>query len=364
MLIAWRAGKLIDASGADREPDYQCPACHQRVVLHRGRVVPPYFAHQTLGDCAVATEGESSQHVLGKRQLATFFTAWGVPTLEKILPTIDQRADCWLDRGDRQPVALEFQCSPIGRDQVAARTTGYQGMAVFPCWILGERYQRQHLNWGLVDRFAWRMPGWGLCLLFWDVSQQRLRLDHHLQQTAVGEIVATTSWLTAVDDLRQPRQPAPQPPVDLTTYRRKLTLDLLHGNTGLRLIQEALYLLGKNLSGFPPVLGTTRGYLPVFGRGPILWRVVVGAWIFSRQIQWTVSALWQLACEGLALVGGHCAGGIRFSGRAALRLALNDLLADLVTVHYLQRTATGWQVAVKPTWSQDGRKWLENNERK
>ncbi|WP_261810271.1 competence protein CoiA [Levilactobacillus humaensis] len=364
MLIAWRAGKLIDASGADRQPDYQCPACHHRVVLHRGRVVPPYFAHHTLGDCAVATEGESRQHVSGKRQLAAFFAPWGVGTLEKILPEIDQRADCWLDRGDHQPVAIEFQCSPISRDQVAARTAGYQNIGVFPCWILGERYQKQHLNWDLIDRFAWKMPGWGLCLLFWDVSRRQLRLDHHLRQMATGKITATTSWLTRIDELRRPQQASRLLPVDLPAYRQRLTLDLLRGNTGLRDLQEALYLLRKNLPGFSPIFGTMRAYLPIFGRGPILWRIVVGTWIFSRQSSWQVPALWELAREGLTLVGGHVEGGIRFVAESPLRLALVDLLTDLVAGHYLRRTSRGWQVLAIPAWSRDGHEWLENNERK
>ncbi|WP_125572693.1 competence protein CoiA [Levilactobacillus huananensis] len=364
MLIAWLAGRLIDASGADRHPGYQCPACHERVVLHHGRVVPPYFAHHTLGDCVVATEGESAQHICGKRQLATFFAPWGVGRLEKILPEIDQRADCWLDRHDHQPVAIEFQCSPIGRDQVAVRTAGYQKIKVFPCWILGERYHRQQLNWGLVDRFAWEMPGWGLCLLFWDVNRQRLRLDHHLQQMATGKIMATTNWLTAIDDLRRPQPASRLPSISLPAYRQRLTLDLLRGNTGLRDLQETLYRLGKNLPGFPQVFGTTRSYLPIFGRGPIPWRIVVGVWIFSRKTQWTVPELWQLAQEGLVLVGGHSEGGIRFAGEKTLRLALADLVTDLATGHYLQRTETGWQILVIPAWARDGHEWLENNERK
>lgn len=196
MLIAAHMSGLIDASEATRGLDYRCPACQQPVVLHHGSQIPPYFAHHPQTPCHLAGEGETRQHLLGKRQLATFFSDWGPVTLERILPAIQQRADGWLDLP--HPIALEFQCSPISRTAVAQRTAGYQCLGCYPFWLLGSRYAQQKLNWRLIERFACWLTGWDLCLLFWEVDRRRLRVAHHLRQTATGAYINETAWVTTL----------------------------------------------------------------------------------------------------------------------------------------------------------------------
>jgi len=364
MLLAETHKRLVDAQNADRQTTYTCPACHERVRLHRGSQVSPYFAHLPRTACQSFSEGETAEHVAGKRQLAAFFRPWGPTTLERSLPRIGQRADVWVARdGGAQPVAVELQCSPLARDRVAARTAGYQRLGVYPLWLLGRRYAQQKLNWSLIDRFACWLPQWGLCLLFWDARRQGLRIRHHLQQDAAGRY---TGWAVTVTSLAAflageiPR--IGQGGLDLRRLRRQWAKDLLHGAAYLRPIQEQLYYTHHHLAGFPLALATTRLTAPVFGQGLLLWRIVLGAWLFAAGPSVTPPQLAALGRRAFNLVGGHRR-GVRFTADRAVQAAQVSLLTDLVAGGYLQVTATGWVVLRQPTWAADYGSWLKNNEK-
>ncbi|MFC6260765.1 competence protein CoiA [Levilactobacillus fujinensis] len=363
MLIALENQKLVDAEDAARRHDYLCPACQQAVVLHHGTRVQPYFAHKSLGDCGVASEGETQQHVLGKRQLAKFFSDWGVVTLEKVLPEIQQRADCWINRA--HPVAVEFQCSPISTEQVAQRTAGYRRLGSYPCWLLGERFGRQKIGWSLIDRFASPLRGWGLCLLFWDVGRQQVRVVHHLYQDATGTYSYWQSWVANLTELEAGNQRQLWvPPINVRQFRRDLDQRLLRAAPALRPLQEILYLQGHHLAGFPAVFVTQHVTLPIFGQGLLVWRAVVGAWVFSlRGEVLTPETLRRLAEEGLRLIGGHLQAG-RFDGTAGLVRAQRDFMVDLDAAGAVSRVKTGWQINVEPQWAADYTAWLENDEKK
>ncbi|KRK89716.1 competence protein [Levilactobacillus koreensis JCM 16448] len=363
MLIALVEQKLVDAKDAARCDDYCCPACQQTVILHHGTRVQPYFAHKSLGDCAVATEGETQQHVVGKRQLAKFFRGWGPVTLEKILPEIQQRADCWVARA--HPVAVEFQCSPINAEQVAQRTAGYRQLGVYPCWLLGERFGRQKIGWSLIDRFASPLRGWGLCLLFWDVGRQQIRLVHHLYQDATGTYGFWQSWVSSLAELEAGNQRRLWvPPINVRQFRRDLDQKLLRATPALRPLQETLYLHGHHLAGFPAAFVTQHVTLPLFGQGLLVWRAIVGAWIFSlRGEVLTPATLGRLAEEGFALIGGHLQAG-RFSGTAELARAQRDFMADLTVAGAVIKVKDGWQINAEPQWATDYTTWLKNDEKK
>ncbi|MFD1455906.1 competence protein CoiA [Levilactobacillus lanxiensis] len=361
MLIAAREKQLVDAKNAGRGRSYVCPACQQQVVLHHGTRVQPYFAHRPQSPCTVKGEGETAQHVLGKRQLAEFFAPWGAITLERILPSIAQRADCWIAHQPR-PIALEFQCSPINRDEVAERTRGYQGLGVYPLWLLGSRFAKQKLGWHLIDRFASWLNGWGLCLLFWDVDRHQLRVDHHICQAITGEYQCQSVWLTNVTDLSagsQRRLWWAQP--NLARFRWELDRDLHRSSTALKPLQTAVYLTGHHLAGFPQVLATVTVTAPIFGRGLLLWRIILAAWLFERSNVLT-DTLERLAWTAFQLVGGEVT-AVRFTGQTAYLTAIDDLLADLTQADLIKRTTTGWQVISEPHWDADYTAWLENDEK-
>ncbi|MGX6429280.1 competence protein CoiA [Levilactobacillus yonginensis] len=350
MLIAELENQLVDARNVERGRPFVCPGCHLPVRLRRGSRVQPYFAHLPGALCPLQNEAESQQHVQGKRQLMTFFAAWGQPELERILPKIQQRADVWLAR--KQPIALEFQCSPISRAEVASRTAGYRQLGVYPMWLLGKRYAKQRLTWRTLDRFASWLPGWGLCLLFWDVETCLLRVDHHLCQAATGQLSWGTSYLQDVTDLQSRSGvylATPRP--NLLAFRRQLTADLQRESAGLRDVQEAVYLTGHHLAGFPEELTTMAVTPPGFGKGLLLWRVVMTAWLFQTK-QFDTQEVRRLSRAALILIGGQLQ-AIRFNVAPALQRAETALLQDWVRLGKLERRSQGWQVIGQPQWTAD-----------
>ena len=351
MLIALLKGKLIDAAYAKRLQDYCCPACRQRVTLHHGTRVQPYFAHRPRAACTILGEGETQQHLMGKRQLMAFFDSWGTVSLERILPDIQQRADCWVERKGQRPVAIEFQCSPIMTRQVAWRTRGYQKLNVYPFWVLGSRYSKQKLGWSLIERFATWLRGWGLCLLFWDVQRQRMRIDHHLYQDALGNYHRRTTWLLNIDELIAGNQvPLPKLVLDYPKWRSQLARDLHTKRPAVLAIQEALYATGHHVLDVPNFLMTTTVTLPVFGQGLLLWRALVMAQLFALPVlRITGTTIDSLAVKSFKTVGGHQR-AVWFSADKALHKAQCSLLVDLVALGYLRPIDENWQICRRPKW--------------
>ncbi len=351
MLMALLKGKLIDAVGAKRLQGYICPACQQRVILHHGTRVQPYFAHCSKEVCTIIGEGETQQHLIGKRQLLIFFDAWGTVSLERILPDIQQRADCWVERDGKNPIAVEFQCSPIMTGQVLGRTRGYQKLGVYPFWILGERYSKQKLGWSLIERFATRLRGWGLCLLFWDIQRQRMRIDHHLYQDALGNYHGRTAWLLNIEELVAGNQlPLPKLVLDYPKWRSRLARDLQTKRPAVLAIQEVLYPTGHHVLDVPNFLMTTTVTLPVFGQGLLLWRALVMAQLFALPVlRITGATMNVLVVKSFKTVGGHQQ-AVWFSADEALLKARYRLLADLVALGYLRPIGENWQICRQPKW--------------
>ncbi|MFD1548478.1 competence protein CoiA [Levilactobacillus fuyuanensis] len=352
MLIALLKGKLIDAAYAERLQDYCCPTCQQRVTLHHGTHVQPYFAHRPREACTIFSEGETQQHLRGKRQLMTFFESWGVVSLERILPDIQQRADCWVEREKKCPIAIEFQCSPIMTSQVLGRTRGYQKLKVYPFWILGSRYGKQKLGWSLIERFATRLRGWGLCLLFWDVQRQRMRIDHHLYQDALGNYHRRTTWLLNIGELVAGNQlPLPKLVLDYPQWRSRLARDLQTKRPAVLAIQEVLYPTGHHILDVPDFLMTTTITLPVFGQGLLLWRALMMAQLFALPVLRITGATMDfLVVRSFKTVGGHQQ-AVWFSADEALLKARRSLLADLMGLGYLRPIEENWQICRRPKWA-------------
>lgn len=351
VLIALRQGKLIDAAFAERRGDYCCPACRQHVSLRHGTQVQPYFAHRAKATCTIFSEGETAQHLAGKRQLLAFFAPWGRVSLEHVLPTIQQRADGWIARPTGKAIAIEFQCSPITTKQVLHRTRGYQKLGVYPFWILGQRYSKQKLGWSLIERFATRLRGWGLCLLFWDVQRQRMRIDHHLYQDALGGYHGRTVWLANVADLAAGNwQRLPKLELDYPAWRSRLARDLHLKNAAVLAIQERLYPAGHHVLDVPTALTTSAVTPPVFGQGLLLWRALVASQLL-KQPATTISLanFKEVADKSFQIVGGHRR-AVWFTAEHALEMAKRRLARDLVASGYLRVTDDGWQVVKQLRW--------------
>ena len=71
-------GRLTHAIDARRENGYFCPACGQKLILKRGKIKTPHFAHKPESKCS----GETIKHQVGKLRIADAIANWKVGITE------------------------------------------------------------------------------------------------------------------------------------------------------------------------------------------------------------------------------------------------------------------------------------------
>lgn len=114
-----------------------CPQCKEALILKIGQIKIPHFAHQKNSQCdALFSEGESATHLLGKKQLFSFFQQRQLAVeLEPFLHKLRQRPDLLVTKNNRH-YAIEFQCSRLTSELYAERTKGYEMHNIVPVWLL------------------------------------------------------------------------------------------------------------------------------------------------------------------------------------------------------------------------------------
>lgn len=148
MLMALNEkNKLIQAhKKLKRKKDYYCPACNEKVYLKIGEIIQPHFAHFKKNQCEVFSEGETEEHLKGKKLLAEAFKEINKQKkldlrieIEAYLPKLKQRPDLLVCTEDEK-YAIEFQCSSISIEDVLRRTKGYQKYGYQVIWVLGSKF--------------------------------------------------------------------------------------------------------------------------------------------------------------------------------------------------------------------------------
>ena len=120
-----------------RSSRFYCPHCTHPLHLKVGDIVIPHFAHHRDATCtATFSEGETKEHLLGKRNLYEFFKNRVTEIqLEPFIKELSQRPDLLVTQGtDRY--AIEFQCSAIPIPLKTSRSAGYVSEGIIPLWIL------------------------------------------------------------------------------------------------------------------------------------------------------------------------------------------------------------------------------------
>ena len=129
----------------DKKEDQQtyfCPGCHERVFLKSGKIIQAHFAHFTHSSCSLFSEGETQEHLAGKKLLFEWFSNESIPCqLEAYLPELKQRPDLLIWPDEDHPVAIEFQCSSLPIEKMLERTAGYQKNGYEVLWIAGSKFQ-------------------------------------------------------------------------------------------------------------------------------------------------------------------------------------------------------------------------------
>ncbi|MBS9335369.1 competence protein [Fructobacillus sp. M1-13] len=140
------------AEKAKKNEIYLCPGCRGPVRLKHGGEKVAHFAHVSKKDCVGFSEGESADHLAGKLAIYAYFKEKVPIQIEPVLAAIDQRPDLLVGRPGNQ-VAIEYQCSPISKADLAKRNAGYARVGIRVWWILGPNYYRKHLSTATICRF-------------------------------------------------------------------------------------------------------------------------------------------------------------------------------------------------------------------
>lgn len=172
MLLAQsKDGSYIDAALLAKKkkrerPRLHCPGCQSPVLLKAGEQKIAHFAHCKGTTCQTYSEGETVEHLQGKRLLLQFVSS---ATIEAYLPELKQRPDLLADKR-----ALEFQCSPLPFSRFQERTLGYIQAQYQPIWILGSKLQPKR-HWTHFQKACCQLNSATTFYSFGlDVSQEKL----------------------------------------------------------------------------------------------------------------------------------------------------------------------------------------------
>lgn len=140
------------AEKAKKNEIYLCPSCRGPVRLKQGEEKIAHFAHVSNKDCQGFSEGESPEHLAGKLALYRYFLGKVPVQVEPVLQSIDQLPDLLVGRPGNQ-VAIEYQCSPLSKADLASRNAGYARFGIRVWWLLGPNYYKKHLSVATICRF-------------------------------------------------------------------------------------------------------------------------------------------------------------------------------------------------------------------
>ena len=254
MLIAKnQEGNLVSAleTSLQRKEPYSCPGCQGVVLLRRGQVMCPHFAHKSLQDCQFFSENESAQHLSLKAALYKSLVNHGEKvSIEKVLSEMGQIADLFV--GDS--LALEVQCSRLSQQRLRERTRAYHQAGYEVRWLLGEELW---LNGRLTDLqrdFLYFTAKIGFHLWELDWKREEIRLKYLIYEDIFGRVYYLTKTWSLTENLmtvlRFPYQ-VEKGETYKVTQRKKVShviqRELVGKNPRWLRRQEEAYLKGMNL---------------------------------------------------------------------------------------------------------------------
>lgn len=270
----------VRAETARRSQDYHCPQCHAPVILKRGTTMIAHFAHQPSFDCASFSEGETAEHLQGKRQLAAWFARSGYRVqLEAPLPALHQRPDVLVFGVNQQPLAIEFQCAPLSVQRLAARTTGYREHGYRVWWLLGHPYAKGVTRHGKAIKFLQFAQNWGYYIPIWDVTCGRLTLHYQLANVDFKPLRSRQIQFTSRVAVQRvwcwhPSAHAIIPPVT-SNSEAAIMAGRLGANHQLRQLQLACYQHGGSLQQLPAWVWSTQLRPPLLRGSGFGWQLAI-----------------------------------------------------------------------------------------
>lgn len=136
MLVALDAQEqlVVAFNTKDKNADYFCPECGERVILKRGNIKIPHFAHAVNSHCSYG-QGETQEHLEVKRYLYEYFRQRGIEVHLEFREWDDIRPDVAAKINDNW-VGFEVQKSVIDISKIQERMRRNEEHGVYVIWIL------------------------------------------------------------------------------------------------------------------------------------------------------------------------------------------------------------------------------------
>ncbi len=112
---------------------FYCTFCDEEMILRKGMVKVPHFAHKKGSNCPYST-GETFEHEKAKLDLLLSAKKMDIKANVEVKISEHVRADVLLDFGDRK-VAVEFQKSGMSVEQCQERLKNYRETGIPVIWI-------------------------------------------------------------------------------------------------------------------------------------------------------------------------------------------------------------------------------------
>ncbi|MBM6613459.1 competence protein [Desemzia sp. RIT804] len=184
----------ITAEQAEKEKEREnaatffCPGCRKPVFLKNGKHMQAHFAHYTQNNCSIFSEGETEEHLSGKKILFDWFKKQNIPCqLEAYLPELKQRPDLLVWTTDKHPVAIELQCSSLSIEKMIERTEGYQKNGYEVIWIAGSKFKLKKQVTPFQQLFLRNKPMLGLYFVSLNVEKKQVELYSHISLRQPGQ---------------------------------------------------------------------------------------------------------------------------------------------------------------------------------
>ncbi len=158
MFLACDAqGELVYAQSSQKGQQYNCWACRQRVLLKKGSIKVPHFAHERNSLCNGWNYRPMTQW---HRAMQQYFSSTEV-TMENKKTGERHIADAVVRNG-RDSIVFEFQHSSISSVEVRGRTDFYLNMGYKVVWVfdLTDKFKKTIDPWGPQEDgiYCWKNP--------------------------------------------------------------------------------------------------------------------------------------------------------------------------------------------------------------
>lgn len=288
------AEQAVKGKNKENVLSFFCPGCREAVFLKKGKHIQAHFAHYTQHNCSVFSEGETEEHLSGKKLLYKWFKQQNIPCqLEAYLPELKQRPDLLIWLTDQRPVAIEFQCSSLPIEKMIARTEGYQKNGYSVIWISGSKFQMKKRLTPFQYLFLNNHPSYGLYFVCLNVEKERFDVYSQISSQQPSYYpkcqkahLSLNELLSFVDFSVKKSGKLKKEKADFSFLRSHeyLIKGRVYQNPKMVAFQKYIYYHGQSLISLPREV-----YLPIKNEVlirtiPHFWKFIVLEWIEAKGI--------------------------------------------------------------------------------